>query len=59
MLYKPVGVIPGVIEGVIEGVAFDGVSSQRDLRLEAGVDESIMLSSIPRSAFGVSIQPEL
>lgn len=56
------GVIDGVIaalpDGVIDGVPADGVSSQRDRRFDAPGVESTMLSA-PRSARGVSIQPEL
>lgn len=55
------GVMLGVIEapdGVIDGVAADGVSSHRERRFDAPGVES-MIESAPRSALGVSIQPEL
>lgn len=57
------GVIALALLGVIPaGVAFEGVSSQRERRLEAppGVDSMEMLSPAPlplRSGFGVSAQP--
>lgn len=56
MLGVMLGVIP--MDGVIDGVALDGVSSQRERRLLApGVEDSMIASLGPRSAFGVSAQP--
>lgn len=61
----PCGVAPtfGVILGVAEpkeGVAFEGVSSQRDLRLLADPGRDSLIESAPiRSARGVSAQPLL
>jgi len=62
MLGVMFGVMAFAFVGVIAGVAFDGVSSQRERRLEApGVDSMDMLSTpapLPvRSGLGVSAHP--
>ena len=54
---EPTGVIPLCSMGVEEGVCPAGVSSQRDLRLLAGVGVSEGAPSPPLSVRGVSAHP--